>query len=205
MRPQSCLCEGPALIVVDASTAINLNATGAALQILRALPHRAVVPEIVLNELQSGAETGRDDYERTMQLIKAEHMAVVALGAIGTQYFETLVIGDAIATLDDGEAATIAHALEVGGIAVVDERKARRICGQRFTGLQLATTMDILTFPEVETVLGKSTLSDVIFCALKSARMRITPSFLPWAVDILGAERAAMCNSLPGSVRRPPT
>jgi predicted nucleic acid-binding protein len=203
MRPQSCLCEGPALIVVDASTVINLNATGAAWKILRAIPHRIVVPEIVLTELQSGISKGRDDYARTMQLITGHVMGVVALGDIGSQCFEALVVGDAISTLDDGEAATIAHAIEAGGVAVIDERKARRICGQQFSGLQLATTMDILTHPEVETLLGKSTLSDVVFGALKDARMRITPSFLPWAVDILGAERAKLCSSLPGSARRP--
>jgi hypothetical protein len=138
-----------------------------------------------------------------MELVTTQLMGTVQLGDAGWRHFEALVVGDAISTLDDGEAATIAHALEMGGVAVVDERKARRICGQQFASLPLATTMDIFTYPEVESALGKSTVSDIIFGALLDARMRITPSFLPWAVDMLGPERAALCRSLPSSVRRP--
>lgn len=202
MRPLSSLCEGPTLIVIDASTAINLNATGMAPEVLRAIPHQVVLPETVLAELQAGSDKGRNDYELTTQLISEELMAVTALGEAGWRFFETLVVGEAIATLDDGEAATIAHALETVGIAVVDERKARRICGQQFPNLRLATSMDVLSHPEVEQALGQKAMSDAIFSALVNARMRITPSYLPWAVKIIGTERASICRSLPNSVRQ---
>lgn len=203
MRPLSSLCEGPALIVVDASTAINLNATGVADDVLRALPHRVAILETVLSELLSGRDRGRDDFERTRHLISSELIAVAMLGDVGLQCFEGLVVGDARATLDDGEAATIAYAIEANAVAVIDERKANRICGERFPNLRLGNTLDILSHPDVESALGTAPIADAIFNALLHARMRIPTPYLPWAVNLIGEERAALCNSLPRIVRRP--
>jgi predicted nucleic acid-binding protein len=205
MRPPSCLCDASALVVIDASTAINLNATGVAAEILRAIPHRVVLPEAVLSELQNGTSKGRNDREKTGQLISARLISVAELEEVGWRHFETLVVGETIATLDDGEAATIAHALEAMGVAVIDERKARRICEQQFPDLQLAATMDILSHPDVERALGQEVVSGAVFNALQNARMRVTSSYLPWVVELIGESRATLCKSLPRVVRRSAT
>lgn len=55
---RGCLDERPASVVVDTSVVINLNATGCADAILRALPNRCVVVEQVSLELQAGRDTG---------------------------------------------------------------------------------------------------------------------------------------------------
>ncbi|MGC1561791.1 MAG: hypothetical protein WA820_18345, partial [Bradyrhizobium sp.] len=104
-----------------------------------------------------------------------------------------------------GEAATIAHALEAMGVAVIDERKARRICEQKFPDLQLAATMDILSHPDVERALGQEVVSGAVFNALQNARMRVTSSYLPWVVELIGESRATLCKSLPQVVRRSAT
>lgn len=112
-----------------------------------------------------------------------------------------LVIGPAATTLDDGEAATIANALAHAGTALIDERKATRLCAERFPQLRLACTDDVLNHPEIQRQLGAQALSDAVFNALDSGRMRVLPQHLEWIVELIGVERAALCQSLPRRVR----
>ena len=65
----SCLTDSTAAIVIDASTAINLNATGCAPAILKALPNRARITETVVAELEAGQRTGRRDGELIADLL----------------------------------------------------------------------------------------------------------------------------------------
>ena len=82
-------------------------------------------------------------------LINAGRIDVVTLGDAGAAYFERLVVGRAEETLDDGEAATIAWAAEHRAIAVIDERKANRICAARFPQLRVASTVDVFAQEKV--------------------------------------------------------
>jgi hypothetical protein len=134
-------------------------------------------------------------------LISAGLGDIVTLKGVAARHFEDLVIGSAVATLDDGEAATIAHALANEGIAVIDERKANRICASRFPDLRVASTVDILTHPDVLRDLGRDKLADAVFNALHDGRMRVFPQHLEWVVGLIGPSRAAKCNSLASSVR----
>ena len=111
-------------------------------------------------------------------------------------YFEELVVGPADTTLDDGEAATIAYALTHTSTALIDERKAMRICAQRFPNLRVASTVDVLNHPEVQRELGTDALADAVFNALVRGRMRVLPHQLEWVVALIGADRAALCHSL---------
>ena len=54
MQPWSSLSDPEALLVADTSTAINLHASGSSREILRALPNRVVVAEMILVELEAG-------------------------------------------------------------------------------------------------------------------------------------------------------
>ena len=110
MRPLSCLSEASALLVADTSVVINLNATGCAAQILEALPYRIVILDSVKAELEFGRQRGRSDANRTGALISGEHLKIVRLGDKGLEVFESLVVGSAAETLDDGEAAQHARA-----------------------------------------------------------------------------------------------
>ncbi len=102
------------------------------------------------------------------------------LDAKGEEYFEQLVVGTAQMTLDDGEAATIAYAVANNGIALIDERKANRICAQSFPELRLACTVDIFMHPNVQSELGREVLADTVFNALCHGRMRVFPHHLDW-------------------------
>jgi hypothetical protein len=134
-------------------------------------------------------------------MIEAGLIKQVELGPVGLTYFEQLVIGSAADTLDDGEAATLAYALEIGGTAIIDERKANRICMARFSKLQTATSVDLLSHQAVEDTLGRTALAEAVFLALRDARMRVFPHHIDWVVTLIGADRAQQCPSLPRSAR----
>jgi len=198
---RTSLSEFPAPLVADTSAVINLIATGLAPTILGALPDRLLVVDVVPDELENGRTRGRKDADRLRELVIAGLVQVVTLGGKANVYFEGLVVGPAAATLDDGEAATIAYALEHAGTALIDERKATRICADRFHTLRVCSTVELLTHSEMEAHLGLESLATAVFNALHDGRMGVLPDQLDRVVRMIGAERAALCGSLPKAVR----
>lgn len=203
MARQSCLDDPAAAVVADTSVVINLNASGYAPAILEALPNSFLVVSEVERELREDRQTGRNDAVALAQWVDSGRAEVVRLGERGMERFYDLVSGAAARTLDDGEAATIAHALETEPPAVplIDERKANRICAERFAALVTGSTVDLLAQGDVRTALGPERLAEAVFDALRHGRMRVLPRHLEWVVDLMGPERARQCKSLPRSVR----
>lgn len=203
MGSPTCLNDPAALVVLDASAAINLCAAGCAAEMLRALPNRALVVDAIPAELEEGRRRGRRDADLLGDLVAARLIEIVALGNPAEAIFESLVVGSAAQTLDDGEAATIAYAAGHGAIAIIDERKAIRICGARFPALRLGCTVDLLSHPEVMRVLGRDRVSQAVLNALQLARMRVLPHHIGWVIELIGEKQAALCASLPRSTRTP--
>jgi predicted nucleic acid-binding protein len=201
MEARTSLTKFPEPLVADTSAAINLVATGCAQDIIRALPVRVVAADAVPGELELGRSRRRKDADHFNQLVATGLIQIVQLGNTGAQYFESLVVGAAADTLDDGEAATIAYALEQHGTALIDEKKATRLCALRFPGLALRCTAEVLLHPVVLDQLGPQTLANAVFNALQNARMGVPPQFLAAIVRLIGAERAAKCLSLPRRAR----
>lgn len=203
MGLSTTLTDPAAQLVADASTIINLIATGSARAIVSALPNRVVVVDVVPGELETGRARGREACDRLKELIAAGVVDVVELGEDAAPHFEGLVIGPAAMTLDDGEAATIAYALAHAGTALIDERKATRICAERFPQLRVACTVDVLIHPDVQRQLGADMMAEAVFNALHGGRMGVLPGHLEWIVGVIGEERAALCPSLPRRLRMP--
>ena len=203
MARQSCLDDPTVPVVADTSVVINLNASGYAPTILEALPNSFLVVSEVERELREDRQTGRNDAVALAQWVDSGRAEVVRIGERGMECFYDLVSGAAAQTLDDGEAATIAHALETEPPAVplIDERKANRICAERFAALVTGSTVDLLAQGDVRTALGPERLAEAIFNALRHGRMRVLPRHLEWVLDLMGPERARQCKSLPRSVR----
>lgn len=201
MRSRTFLADQAVQLVADASAVINLIATGCAPKIIAAFPSRIVAVDVIRDELDLGRLHGRQDADRLQELVGAGHIEIVTLVNRAWQYFEQLVVGPAVDTLGDGEAATIAHAVEHGGIAIIDEKKATRLCGERFPALRLISTVDVLLHPNVRRQLGDEGLRDAVFSALRDARMAVLPRQRDRVVRLIGAERAAQCQSLPRSLR----
>ena len=203
MGPLPFLINPEALIAADTSTVINLNATGRAADILRALPNKLMVVDVVRRELEEGRSRGRPDADLLEDLVAADLVQIAELGEIAAIHFEKLVVGPAASTLDDGEAATISCAVARGGIAILDERKATRLCAELFPELCVACTVDILRQPQVQDELGRDALVEAVFGALRDGRMRVFPQHIEWVVGLIGPARTAECTSLPSSIRRP--
>ena len=201
MGLQTSLSDHDTVLAADTSTIINLNATGCAEDILKALPYRVAVVDVIADELEIGRSKGRKDASKLSALVTAKLVDVVSLGNDGLIHFEGLVIGAASETLDDGEAATIAYAVETNAVALIDERKALRLCASRFTNVRLGCTVDIFAHPTVRRALGASSLADAVYRALLDARMRVLPHHLAGVVELIGPERAANCLSLPLEAR----
>ena len=203
MVRQSCLRDRTVPVIADTSVVINLNATQCAETILDALPNPFLVVSEVVLELESGLQTGRNDAAALDAWHTSGQVQIVPLGNTGTRHFFNLVSGPAAQTLDDGEAATIAHALELESPAIplIDERKANHICADRFADLVTGSTVDLLAQDDVQAALGSARLADAVFDALLGGRMRVLPHHLDWVVNLIGLERAKQCESLPRSVR----
>lgn len=136
-------------LIVDASVVINLNASGFASEIIKALPSRMMVVGSVLSELERGKDRGRHDGRMLADLITSGLVDKVELDEEGIKHFTRLVTGSTANTLDDGEAATIAFAIQESAVAVIDERKANRICSEHFPALKVACTADLFMHPYV--------------------------------------------------------
>ena len=204
MVRQSCLRDRTVPVIADTRVVINLNATQCAETILEALPNPFLVVSEVVLELESGLQTGRNDAAAldANGILRGECKSC-RLGTLGRGISSTSFPGLAAQTLDDGEAATIAHALETEppAIPLMDERKANRICADRFAHLVTGSTVDLLAQDDVQAALGRNRLASAVFNALYYGRMRVLPHHLDWAVNLIGPERAKQCESLPRSAR----
>lgn len=201
MSSSNFLTDPHSVLVTDASVVINLNATGYARAIITAFPNKWAVTANALAELVSGTRNGHDDARALQMLIDAGVVDLVGLGDIGGRVYETLIDGTALRTLDDGEAATIGYAHEVGGIALIDERKAMNLCAHMFPDLLVVPTVRLLMHESVVRALGEQAHVDAITSALQKARMRVPPDQISRVVAIIGEKSATLCMSLPKSAR----
>ena len=196
----SCLGDLATPIVADTSVVINLIASGFAATILGALERPLRVPSEVCSEIERGRRRGRDDADKLADLVDAGKLAIVDLDAVGLRCFSELVVGPTRDTLDDGEAATIAYAVEHDATALIDEKKATRFCIERFGHLTIGNTIDLVGHPTVQAKFGGD-LADAIFNMLTVGRMRVSLRHLDWVLEQIGPSRAAQCPSLPASYR----
>ena len=197
MNSSSFQISSRTVLVADASVIINLNATGQAIDIIRAQPGSVVVTDHTFDELAKGAQKGHEDAEKLQALIDCGAVHLARLGEIGNRIYESLVEGSALHTLDDGEAATVGYAHEIGGVALIDERKAQNICKNEFPNLVVAFTIDLLLHETVRNALGQQDQIDAIVSALQDARMRVPRHQVSMVIEMIGEEVAATCSSLP--------
>lgn len=188
-------------LVIDTSVAINLEASGIAVRVLEIFARPVFIVDIVPGELAGGRGHGPKVRAAIDDWTQRGLTSIVQLSASANAIFEELVVGAAAETLDDGEAATLAHAIDVGAIAVIDETKARRISAQRFSALPVASSTDLLLAPFALESLGTPIVSDAVHNALVKARMRVPPERIVEVIRLIGPDRAADCHALPASAR----
>ncbi|WP_244481871.1 hypothetical protein [Rhizobium sp. Root1204] len=188
-------------VVVDSSVIINLNATGRAEDIIRSYGTTFCASDIVRDELVLDRLNGRNDAAMAEALVQRGLLIFLPFDDESELIFESLISGDAVSTLDDGEAATLSLAVSLNRGAVIDERKAIRIAGERFPTVEILATADILNCKRVASALGSDGIAEVVFNGLRGARMAIPERHHEWVVGLLGS-RIAECRSLPAALRQ---
>ncbi len=201
MNCQSSLDDPSALIIIDASVVINLNASGLCTELLSTLPNKFTVAEEVKLELENGRRNGHNDADALNRLIHQDMIEVIRLGEDAQNHFLSMISGPTAESLDDGEAATIACALERNACPVIDEKKAIKICEARFGSLTKACTIDLFFHEMAFKTFGQSGIADAVFNALTRGRMRVLEHHQDAVIRLIGSERAAQCSSLPSQVR----
>lgn len=200
MTSSAFRAEPGAILVADASVVINLNASGHARRIIEASRARMLVPANASFELAVGARFGHDDGRQLDMLVADGIVERIELGPVALPLYESLIDGSRGDTLDDGEATTIAAAAEHGAVALLDEKKARRVCRALFATLILGSTAELLLDA---VTLGRQVQSEAMVNALQRGRMRVPPEFVESAIALIGAEQASACPSLPRRAREP--
>lgn len=184
------------IIVADASVLINMNATGHFETIVRAIVCTVHVTQNAFDELQKGSRKGHSDATAVEALAQSGLITVAPLAINAEPVYRSLIEGHASETLDDGEAATIAQANALAGVALIDEKKARRICSNRFLDLSVVSTAELLLNNRISAALGTSHV-DAVLMALTGARMNVPPEHLDAIRRLIGHENASRCRSLP--------
>jgi predicted nucleic acid-binding protein len=188
-------------LIADASVIINLIATGRAPDIIGTLLHPLVVTDNACAELKDGARKGHDDYGALLKLIEAGIVTKASLSEAALPIYEQLIDGSNLRTLDDGEAATIAHSHAISGIALLDERKARSLCAASFPKLRVLCSAELLMDPALTAKFGPQGQADLIVRALKIARMRVPAGHIAKVRNMIGEDNAVQCSSLPKIAR----
>jgi predicted nucleic acid-binding protein len=201
MRHPDCRPDASKLLVCDASVWISLVATNYITELLSAIGYRYAITQVALSELERGRAKGRKTADVILSLIAQGVVHIMHCAESDEDTFLSLVSGDAVSTLDDGEAATLVCAASVGAIAIIDERKAIALSAKKFPTLTVTTTTDLLLAPNVIESLGVRLIADSLYNALIEARMRVPEHRLTDVAALIGEERVLQCRSLPASIR----
>lgn len=190
--------EYPGPFVLDASAIINLLGSGRAGAILTLLPAPVIVEPTALREVTRHPIPDVDHFQE-LNALRSEGMLVVErMNAAALEIFRCLTADDLIRGLDDGEAATIAHAVTHSeeAVPVIDERKAIRAFSRRWTKRASIGSLALLTHQRVISGLTQADLRDAIHSALFHARLRVPISLRDSVIELIGRDRASGCPSL---------
>ena len=134
------------VLLLDASCLLNLYATGRIMEIAASLPWQLSVVDYVMEQEALYVRTiGASGEEETVPvdlspLVEEGLLLVLRLGAPG----EEASLVELAAVVDDGEAVTGAIALNRGYSVAIDDRKARRVLGEKAPGMRLVSTLELM-------------------------------------------------------------
>lgn len=192
MTYSCCLSENLSPLVLDTSVLINLHASGYGTRLLSALPNMIIIPEVVALELDNDRSKSTGEHQFIHELVSSKGITIAGLSDDEYEAYKKLV-----ATLDDGEAATIAIAASRGYTPVVDEHKGRLLAQEWCRTEIIGWSFDVLRHPEVLVALGPDSV-DALYRALRDGRLRIHQDHCDEVVNLIGIKRAIQCTCLPG-------
>lgn len=189
------------VLVLDASVAINLLGTGQAPRVLQALGRTIMMDEHAIKEIMFDPSNGASGEHAIAALAAANLIKRHRLAADAYDLFLEFTGAIPPDDLGDGEAATIAVATYGHAVPVIDERKARRIVTTRSPDSPVLHTIDLLACPAVLNAFAHE-IGDIVYGALRHARMRVPEECRKWVLSVVGLERAKECPSLNVSLQK---
>ena len=135
------------ILLLDASCLLNLYATGRMIEITASLPWQlAVVDYVMEQEALYVRSTGTNEGQE--ETVPVDLSPLIDEGLLLVMRLETpweeASFVELAAALDDGEAITGAIALNRGHSVAIDDRKARRVLGEKAPGTNLVSTLEIM-------------------------------------------------------------
>ncbi len=135
------------VLLLDASCILNLYATGRLLEIAATLPWQLAVVDYVLEQEALYVRT-IGAYEGQGGTVPVDLSPLIDAGLLLVVRWEPPIEEAAFvelaAVLDDGEAVTGAIAINRGYSVAIDDRKARRVLGERGPGVKLVSTLELM-------------------------------------------------------------
>jgi len=195
MNFSSSLTDHQLPMVIDTSVLINLHSCTYGRQILTTIPNKIIVPKLVAGEF----ERGIDDKAFLTNLV-SERIAEID----DTNEDEDIIFGRLIMTLDDGESATIAIAINRGFLPIIDERKGRAQLKLMKPDLEPGWSIDLIRHPVVASQLGPTTVVEALYLALRVSHMRIPEEGAEEVIALIGEKRARECTCIPNYKKRFP-
>lgn len=173
-------------VVVDASVLINVLASGYAKEILIAYPDRLLVVDQVVHEVRfDPVDPVREPSPKTLEPFISERLLYrMSLSAEGLESMLELTMAPRPDDLHDGEAASIALAHEIGARVATDDKKAQRVCSERFPKIGLISSVEVFRHASVRAALG-GRLAEALMCAISRGRMRVPKPEREWVKGVL--------------------
>lgn len=184
-------------IVLDASVLINLLATGRAATILANLDRKVLITSQAYSEVLRDPYTERNASETIKPLETANLISRRKLKGRTIRLYKILIspAGDA---LDKGEAATIGFCDEHKLIAVIDERKGKKVADQNSSVPLTVGSLDVLAYKKVIESFSSAEYREALLNAGRLGRMSFPVEWGQWAENIL---EESVARTLPGLKR----
>ena len=135
------------VLLLDASCLLNLYATGRIIEIAIVLPWQLAVVDCVMERealyVRTIGASGELEETVPVDLSSLFGKGLLLVTRLETPSEEASFVGLA-AALDDGEAVTGAIAINRGHSVATDDRKARRVLGEKAPGMRLVSTPELM-------------------------------------------------------------
>jgi hypothetical protein len=184
------------MLILDTSVILNFLGSGRPRFILENLGQRTFLPHAVLQEVQKEPQlAGASDASLT-ELISSGLLGVLEPTEEINQLALDLAGAPAPDDLDDGESYAIACAVVKNGVIGIDEQKGRRIVLSRWPSLPRQFSIELIEISVLRAKIDNSEYAEIVYAALKNARMRIPKDRRPEVISLVGRNRAKQCPSL---------
>ena len=184
------------MLVLDTSVILNLLGSGRAKLVLESIGNRAFAPLAVLREIRREPESLAAKDASLAELIDLS--LITPIQCTEEEILLALELAGASAPddLGDGEAYAIACAVNRNALIGVDDNKARRILSDRWPAIAKQFTIELLELACSRGKLDAREYAELVYSALRNARMRVPKEYRRQVINLIGLKRARECPSL---------